>query len=78
MERNNLNKVIQFYYLGFVARFLGELNQPNWLLNHESCPVFCRLLFFLKLKGNPMISLSAVLYWELNLLCLCLRSTTPM
>ena len=25
-----------------------------------------------------MISLSAVLYWELNLLCLCLRSTTPM
>ena len=40
----------------------NNLSKPNWLLNHESCPVFCRLLFSLKLKGDFMISLFCQLF----------------
>ena len=40
----------------------NHLRKPNWLLNHECCPVFCRLLFSLKLKGDFMISLFCQLF----------------
>jgi len=50
IERDNLKKVIQFYYIGFVARFRCELNQPNWLLNHEKLPCILQVIIFSKVE----------------------------
>ena len=63
-----------------MARFLCELNQANWLLNHEKLPCILQVIIFSKVERRPYDKcvLSPVLYWELNLLCLCLRSTTPI
>ena len=57
-ERDNLQKVIQFYYISFMARFL-------WLLNHEKLPCILQVIFkviFLKLKGDPMTSVFCQLF----------------
>ena len=63
-----------------MARFLCELNQANWLLNHEKLPCILQVIIFSKVERRPYDKcvLSPVLYCELNLLCLCLRSTTPI
>ena len=47
MERDNLKKAIQFYYIGFVAR---ELNQPKWLVNHEKLPCILQVIIFSKVE----------------------------
>ena len=55
IERDNLKKVIQFYYIGLlitssVGLIHGELNQPNWLLNHEKLPCILQVIIFSKIE----------------------------
>ena len=68
--------MIQFYCIGFVAR---ELNLPKWLLNHEKLACILQVVTFSRVERSPWDKcvLAAVLYRELTVLCLFLRSTTP-